>query len=73
MKKGDTGVLKSIQSFSYTQKDIFGDFQITLLAKKGDPIANAKNEWELEFISKQNSKFKVLETGYNSIVIELVS
>lgn len=73
MKKGDTGVLKSIQSFSYTQKDTFGDFQITLLAKKGDPIANAKNAWELEFISKQNSKFKVLETGYNSMVIELVS
>lgn len=72
LRKGDTSVLKSIQSFSYTQKDVFGDFQITLLAKKGDPIANAKNGWELEFISKQDTKFKVLETGYNSIMIELI-
>lgn len=72
MKKGDTGTFKSVQSFSYTQKEMFGNFQITLLAKKGDPIANAHNEWELEFISKQNTNFRVLETGYNSMVIELI-
>lgn len=72
MKKGDVGTLKSVQSFAYTQKDMFGNFQITLLAKKGDPIANAQNEWEHEFISKQNTKFRVLETGFNSMVIEFI-
>lgn len=72
MKKGDEGSFKSIQSFSYVQKENFGDFQITLLAKKGDPIANAFNPWEQEYITKQNVKFRVLETGYNSMAIELI-
>lgn len=73
LKEGDIGEFKSIQSFSYTQKAGFGDFQITLLAKKNDPIACAHNIGELEFISKQNAKYRVLETGYNSIAIELIT
>lgn len=73
LSKGDTGEFKSIQSFSMVEASHFGDFQITLLAKKGDSIANGLNQGELEYLLKQNSKFKVLETGFNSMVIELES
>lgn len=72
LKKGDEGTFKSIQSFAYTQKTYFGEFQITLLGKKGDPIAPAFNVEETEFITKQNTRFRVVETGYNSIAIELL-
>lgn len=73
LKKGDVDSMSSIQSFSYVQKAGFGDYQITLLAKAGDPIANANNLEEFEYISKQGTQFRVLETGFNSMVIEFVS
>lgn len=75
LKKGDTFTDPSFSSFSLTQMKGFGiDFQITLLAKKGQavsPIGILYNE-ETEFLVQKGSKFKVIETGFNSIAVEIV-
>lgn len=65
---------KSFSSFSLKQLSSFGsDFQITLLAKKGDKVANINNTVaEYEYLTQRFSKFKVLAKGLNSIVIEMV-
>ena len=65
---------KSFGSFSLKQLSIFGnDFQITLLAKKGDNVANINNTiGEYEYLTQRFSKFKVLAKGFNSIVVEMV-
>ena len=65
---------KSFSSFSLKQLSSFGsDFQITLLAKKGDKVANIKNTVaEYEYLTQRFSKFKVLAKGLNSIVVEMV-
>lgn len=65
---------KSFSSFSLKQLPSFGnDFQITLLAKKGDKVANVNNTIdEYEYLTQRLSKFKVLAKGLNSIVVEMV-
>ena len=65
---------KSFGSFSLKQLNEFGsDFQITLLAKKGDNVANINNTiGEYEYLTQRASKFKVLAKGLNSIVVEMV-
>jgi hypothetical protein len=65
---------KSFSSFSLKQLPVFGnDFQITLLAKKGDKVANINNTIdEYEYLTQRFSKFKVLAKGFNSIVVEMV-
>lgn len=65
---------KSFSSFSLKQLSSFGsDFQITLLAKKGDKVANINNTIaEYEYLTQRFSKFKVLAKGLNSIVVEMV-
>lgn len=65
---------KSFSSFSLQQLNEFGsDFQITLLAKKGDKVANINNTiYEYEYLTQRLSKFKVLAKGLNSIVVEMV-
>lgn len=65
---------KSFSSFSLKQLSSFGnDFQITLLAKKGDKVANINNTFaEYEYLTQRFSKFKVLAKGLNSIVVEMV-
>lgn len=65
---------KSFGSFSLKQLSEFGsDFQITLLAKKGDNVANINNTiGEYEYLTQRASKFKVLTKGLNSIVVEMV-
>lgn len=65
---------KSFSSFSLKQLNEFGsDFQITLLAKKGDNVANINNTiGEYEYLTQRASKFKVLAKGLNSIVVEMV-
>nr|DAJ68373.1 MAG TPA: VIP2 [Caudoviricetes sp.] len=65
---------KSFGSFSLKQMSVFGsDFQITLLAKKGDKVANINNTiGEYEYLTQRLSKFKVLAKGLNSIVVEMV-
>lgn len=71
---GSTIEDKSFGSFSLKQLNEFGnDFQITLLAKKGDNIANVNNTiGEYEYLTQRASKFKVLAKGLNSIVIEMM-
>ena len=71
---GSTIEDKSFGSFSLKQLNEFGnDFQITLLAKKGDNVANVNNTiGEYEYLTQRASKFKVLAKGLNSIVIEMV-
>ena len=65
---------KSFSSFSLKQLPTFGnDFQITLLAKKGDKVANINNTIkEYEYLTQRFSKFKVLAKGLNSIVVEMM-
>lgn len=65
---------KSFSSFSLKQLNAFGsDFQITLLAKKGDKVTNINNTIdEYEYLTQRFSKFKVLAKGLNSIVVEMV-
>lgn len=65
---------KSFSSFSLKQLNEFGsDFQITLLAKKGDKVTNINNIIdEYEYLTQRFSKFKVLAKGLNSIVVEMV-
>ena len=65
---------KSFQSFGTQAQLHFGnDFQITLLAKKGDKVANACNPSELEYIVQKNTKFKVVKKGFNSIMVEIIN
>lgn len=51
---------------------ITGDFKITLLAKKGQKVLNIGNEREVEYLCQRGSKFRVLKTGFSSIVVELL-
>ena len=70
---GDIIEDKSFQSFAIKPQKLFGsDFQITLLAKKGDKVMNAMNPSELEYIVQRGVKYKVLKKGFNSIVVEIV-
>jgi hypothetical protein len=52
----------------------FGDFQVTLLAKKGQPVSPIRTEWisEMEYLTQKRSTFRVIETGFNSIAVEIV-
>lgn len=75
-KPGDSYIEKSFSSFSLSQQSQFGDFQITCLAKKGQKFASVEKysatKGESEFISQKGQRYKVLEVGTNSIVIEVV-
>lgn len=76
LKPGDSYIEKSFTSFSLSQQNQFGDFQITCLAKKGQKFASVENYsatlGESEFIGQKGQRYKVLEVGTNSIVIEVV-
>ena len=76
LKPGDFFRDPSFTSFSLSQNDQFGDFQITCLAKKSQSFAAVETfssvMGENEFIAQKNMRYKVLETGKNSIVIEVV-
>lgn len=64
---------KSFVSFGMKHETDFGsDLQITLLAKKGDPIMNIDNIYESEYLAQAGLKYKVLARGTNSIVVEIV-
>lgn len=71
---GDVLEDKSFSSFSLKQINDFGkSIQVTLLAKKGQAIANINNDIdEYEYLIQKGSKFKVIDRGLNSIVVELV-
>jgi len=74
LKPGDTFTDPSFGSYSLRQLSSFGHFQITLLAKKGQAISAIKSNWlgEQELLAQKGLKFKVLETGYKSIAVEIV-
>lgn len=72
LKEGDIFEDLSFSSFGLAQLSCFGSFQITLLAKKGQPVANIDNERELEFLVQKNTKFKVVATGTRSIAVQIV-
>lgn len=71
---GDVLEDKSFSSFSLKQLSDFGsNLQITLLAKKGQAISNINNDLkEYEYLTQKGSKFKVIDRGLNSIVVELI-
>lgn len=76
-KEGDIIEDKSFTSFtSFTSvpgTNITGDFKITLLAQKGQKIANVKNLQELEYVAQRNSKYKILKRGFSSIVVQIIN
>lgn len=76
LKPGDSYVEKSFTSFSLSQQSQFGYFQITCLAKKEQKFASVEKYsdvgGESEFIGQKGQRYKVLEVGTNSIVIEVV-
>ena len=70
---GDVIEDKSFSSFSLSASRSFGtDMQITLLARRGDPVANTGNDVNLEYIADKNSRFKVIAKGLNSMVVQMV-
>ena len=76
LKPGDVYKDKSFTSFSLSQREEFGNFQITCLAKKGQKFAAVEKfssaPGESEFVAQKGMKYKVLEVGKNSMVIEVV-
>ena len=76
LKPGDVYEDKSFTSFSLSQREEFGNFQITCLAKKGQKFAAVEKfssaPGESEFVAQKGMKYKVLEVGKNSMVIEVV-
>ena len=76
LKPGDIYEDKSFTSFSLSQREEFGNFQITCLAKKGQKFAAVEKfssaPGESEFVAQKGMKYKVLEVGKNSMVIEVV-
>ena len=74
LRPGDTFTDPSFSSYSLQQKNGFGDFQITLLAKKGQAVNSIRTRLipEMEYLTQKRSKFKVIEVGFNSIAVEIV-
>lgn len=75
LKVGDTFTDPSFGSYSMRQLDDFGDdFQITLLAKKGQAVSAIRGAYptEMEFLTQKKSKFRVVAVGTKSIAVELV-
>lgn len=74
LEPGQTFSDKSFSSFSNEKLGGFGtDLQITLLAKKGDNIANAANLAEKEYIADKDTKYKVIAKGFRSMVVQIVN
>lgn len=62
----------SFSSFSLRPAYGYGfDMQITLLAKAGDPVANAGNHDEWEYLLQRNTKLRVVAKGLNSMVVQV--
>ena len=73
LKPGQTFKDRSFSSFSNEKLGGFGtDLQITLLAKKGDNIANAAHSVEKEYIANRNTKYKIIAKGFRSMVVQIV-
>lgn len=72
LKKGDVYEDKSFSSTSLTPLSIFGDFNISILADKGANVANANNKAEFEYLIDKNSKFEVIDSSENGIIVKLI-
>lgn len=75
LQPGDTFIDPSFSSFSMQQLEEFGtDFQITLLARKGQPVNAIRSTIpeEMEFLVQKGSTFKVIEVGTGSIAVEII-
>ena len=72
LKKGDIYEDKSFSSTSLKELTHFGDFNISILAKKGSSVANINNPGELEYLVDKGSKFRVLDKNENGIIVELL-
>lgn len=74
---GDEFEDKSYASYSMGSDSVGRsvDFKITLLARKGQgvlPIYSNRKQGEREFIANRGSKYRVLQKGFNSLVVEMV-
>lgn len=75
-KEGD--IIEDLSYSSFTSSNdmeglsITADFKITLLAKKGQQIANVNNKEEHEYMTNKGSKFRVLKKGFGTLVVELL-
>lgn len=72
LKKGDTYEDKSFSSSSLRELGHFGDFNIEILAKRGSSVANIDNIGEYEYLIDKDSKFRVLDTHKDGIIVELL-
>lgn len=74
LKEGDIYEDKSFSSTSLREIDIFGDFNIKILAKSGSRVSNIGNEHEFEYLIDKDSKFRVIEKAKDglSITVELL-
>ncbi len=75
LQPGDTFTDPSFSSFSMQQLEEFGtDFQITLLARKSQPVNAIRSTVpeEMEFLVQKGSTFKVIESGTGSIAVEII-
>lgn len=72
LEKGDIYEDKSFSSTSLGELTHFGDFNISILAKKGSNVANIDNPGELEYLIDKGSKFRVLDKNDNNIIVELL-
>lgn len=75
---GDVFVDKSFASYSMGSDSVgrYPRFKITLLARKGQkvlPIYSDNKQGEREFIVQRGSKYRVLQKGFNSLVVELLN
>lgn len=72
LKEGDIYEDKSFSSTALTPQDIFGDFEIKILAKKDSKVSNLDNDKEQEYLVDKDSKFRVIEKKDNGIIVELL-
>jgi 8-oxo-dGTP pyrophosphatase MutT (NUDIX family) len=72
LKKGEMYEDKSYSSTSLVELPHFGEYNIQILAKKGSSVANIDNLGEREYLIDKGAKFRVLEKGEESIIVELL-
>jgi hypothetical protein len=72
LKVGEIYEDKSFTSTSLIQLDHFGDYKLSILAKKGSSVACIDNPGEREFLIDKGSKFRVLDKKENGLIVELL-
>ena len=72
LSKGEMYEDKSFSSTSLDELTNFGDYSIQILAKKGSRVSNVGNLGEMEYLIDKGAKFRVLDKGENSLIVELL-